>query len=90
MSNKYLKDSIDVPFADIYLDPNNPRIVPEEPVGYDDPKAIIDPEVQIALEKKVQEVYDVDELLVQSSMKVGSPLTRSSCGNCPEPRTSTS
>lgn len=62
-SNKYVKKTVDVPFADIYLDPNNPRIAPEEPPGYDNPKAIIDPEVQSQLEVTVQQVYQVDDLM---------------------------
>lgn len=63
MSNKYLKKDVVEPlFKDIFLDPNNPRIAPEEPPGYDNPKRITDPAIQEALENAVRSAYEVDDL----------------------------
>lgn len=52
-----------VPFDSLYLDPNNPRIAPEDPPGYDDPARIADPAMQTRLEERIHEVYDVKELV---------------------------
>ncbi len=51
-----------VPFDRLFLDPNNPRIAPEDPPGYDDAGAIFDADLQVHLEKRVQEVYKVANL----------------------------
>jgi hypothetical protein len=60
----YLKDPIKIQFTKIFLDPNNPRIAPSEGErpGYDEPARIFDKEVQTNLEKRVEEVYKVEEL----------------------------
>jgi hypothetical protein len=51
-----------VPFDSLYLDPNNPRIAPEEPPGYEDPNAIFDTELQTELEARVRNAYKVANL----------------------------
>jgi len=60
----FLKDSIKVPFDKIFLDPNNPRFgtPPNERPGYDNPAQIFEATVQAELEKRVEQVYDVDAL----------------------------
>ncbi len=57
-----LQDAKLVSFDKIYLDPNNPRIAPESPPGYDDPKALFADNLQENLEKRVRNVYDVANL----------------------------
>lgn len=51
-----------VPFDKIYLDPNNPRIAPEDPPGYTNPEALFNDELQGPLEAKVRSVYEVTNL----------------------------
>lgn len=51
-----------VAFDKLFLDPNNPRIAPEDPPGYDDPDAIFEDELQADLEKRVQNAYKVADL----------------------------
>jgi hypothetical protein len=51
-----------VPFDKIYLDPNNPRIAPEPPPGYDHPETLFADELQDSLERRVRAVYDVSNL----------------------------
>lgn len=60
----FLKDPIKVPFKNVFLDPNNPRIAPSEGdrPGYEDPARIFDKEVQTYLEQRVEQVYKVAEL----------------------------
>lgn len=41
-----------VPFSDLYLDPNNPRLAPEDPPGYSDAKALFDPKLQVTLDER--------------------------------------
>jgi len=53
---------IPVPFDRIALDPNNPRVAPEERPGYDKADAIFSPDVQQALNQRVEDVYDVPQL----------------------------
>lgn len=60
-SGEYV-DSKLVPFNKLFLDPNNPRIAPEDAPGYEDPRAIFDDELQAKLEKRVHEVYSVANL----------------------------
>lgn len=55
-------DFEEVPFDKLYLDPNNPRIAPEDPPGYDAPATIFDPALQTALEARIREVYPVAAL----------------------------
>lgn len=57
-----LQDAKLVPFDRIYLDPNNPRIAPENPPGYNDPDALFANDLQSALEARVSAVYDVANL----------------------------
>lgn len=57
-----LQDAKKVPFDKIYLDPNNPRIAPEDPPGYTNPDALFDGELQGPLEAKVRSVYEVTNL----------------------------
>lgn len=54
--------SVDIPFDQIYLDPNNPRIAPETPPGYDDPAKITQPEIQTALAERINKDFDTAEL----------------------------
>ncbi len=60
--HKDLNDAISVPFDSVFLDPNNPRVAPEERPGYEDPKLIFDAEVQSGLNGRIAEVYDVPQL----------------------------
>ncbi len=57
-----LQDAKLVPFDRIFLDPNNPRIAPETPPGYDDPDKLFDQDLQDQLVKRVRDVYDVPKL----------------------------
>jgi hypothetical protein len=57
-----LKTAIKVPFAKIFLDPNNPRLASEDTPGYGDPSKIFTDDIQGALNARVKEVYDVDTL----------------------------
>lgn len=57
-----LLDSTLVPFDRIYLDPNNPRIAPETPPGYEDPDALFNAPLQLQLVETVNKVYDVPNL----------------------------
>lgn len=51
-----------VPFDKIHLDPNNPRIAPENPPGYLDDKSLFAEDLQQSLEERVRAVYDVANL----------------------------
>lgn len=55
-------DSKLVPFDKLFLDPNNPRIAPEDAPGYENPDAIFDDELQTKLEGRMREVYKVANL----------------------------
>lgn len=57
-----LQDAKLVPFDKIHLDPNNPRIAPENPPGYLDDKALFAEDLQQTLEDRVRAVYDVANL----------------------------
>lgn len=57
-----LLDAKFVAFDKIFLDPNNPRVAPENPPGYSDDQALFDNELQATLEKRVRDVYDVANL----------------------------
>lgn len=54
---KDLKDFTKVPFERIYLDPNNPRVAPPTPPGYDEPEKILSPDVQRDLRAKIPDAY---------------------------------
>lgn len=59
----YLRDAIDVPFDSLYLDPNNPRLAPADPPGYEEPEKLFDKELQEFLEKRVEQEFGIDKLL---------------------------
>lgn len=61
-TNSEFIDFREVPFDKLYLDPNNPRIAPENPPGYTAPEAIFDAELQKGLEERIREVYPVAAL----------------------------
>lgn len=60
-----LLDPQDIAFKDMFVDPNNPRIAPETPPGYDDATKLFDPAVKEALIERVYEVYEADRLEAQ-------------------------
>lgn len=57
-----LLEPTSVPFDRIFLDPNNPRIAPEAPPGYEDADALFNEPLQQQLIQTVQQVYDVKNL----------------------------
>jgi hypothetical protein len=57
-----LGDPVQVPFSQVHLDPNNPRIAPEKPPGYNDPDAIFADPLQRELTDRVYKVYKAGEL----------------------------
>lgn len=57
-----LLDAKMIPFDKVFLDPNNPRIAPENPPGYENPETLFAPELQTNLENRVRAVYDVPNL----------------------------
>ncbi|MDI1450018.1 hypothetical protein [Polyangium sp. 6x1] len=57
-----LKTPKHVPFTSLFLDPNNPRIAPTEPPGYDDVAVLTESEVQRELEDLIAKKYDTDPL----------------------------
>lgn len=52
-----LGNPIPVPFEKLYLDPNNPRIGPSNPPGYQDASKITDKDIQHKLGSRVRESY---------------------------------
>jgi hypothetical protein len=60
--HKDLKPAIRIPFERIFLDPNNPRIAPDDPPGYDKPDALFASAVQERLTSQMAHAYDVDRL----------------------------
>lgn len=58
----FLRKPMQVPFDSLYLDPNNPRLAREELPGYEDPKRLFEPKLQVGLEGSVKEQYEVPEL----------------------------
>ncbi|MBZ0235618.1 MAG: hypothetical protein K8M05_25030 [Deltaproteobacteria bacterium] len=57
-----LKKSEKIPFSKIFLDPNNPRLAAEDAPGYNNPSKIFDDEIQTELNKRVADVYEVEDL----------------------------
>lgn len=57
-----LSDATNVSFDKIHLDPNNPRIAPENPPGYNEPDLLFTDDLQGALEARVRAVYNVADL----------------------------
>ena len=58
----YLKEPTTVPFDSLYLDPNNPRLAPEDPPGYQDAKKLLDKKLQKVLSERAEEAFDLDAL----------------------------
>jgi hypothetical protein len=58
----FLRESTKVPFESLRLDPNNPRLAPDEPPGYTDVQSLLDPELQASLEKRAEEEFDLPSL----------------------------
>ncbi|HEX4694479.1 hypothetical protein [Sphingomonas sp.] len=58
----YLLPPEDIELSKMFVDPNNPRITPDEPPGYADPDQLFDPEKQAALILKTYEVYNAGRL----------------------------
>jgi hypothetical protein len=68
---KYLDDPIAVPFERIYLDPNNPRIAPDDRPGYDDPDVLFDDDHQAGLEATLEGIYEDYEELKEAIITQG-------------------
>jgi hypothetical protein len=68
---KYLSDPIPVPFERIYLDPNNPRIAPDNRPGYEDPDVLFDDENQAELEATLEGIYEDYEELKEAIITQG-------------------
>lgn len=66
-----LRKATAIPFDQIFLDPNNPRIAPESPPGYENPDKLFDPALQGPLETRVRDVYQGVEGLEESILKQG-------------------
>src|SRR5262249_2528799 len=64
-------DPVDVRFDRIYLDPNNPRIAPDERPGYEDPAVLFDDAHQGELEATLEEIYDQYEELKDAIITQG-------------------
>lgn len=58
----YLKKPVAVPFANLYLDGNNPRLAPEQPPGYADADALFDDSLQEELGSRAEEEFDLGDL----------------------------
>lgn len=53
---------VQIPFDQVHLDPNNPRIAPDDPPGYADAARITDPAMQRALADRIGRDFDISEL----------------------------
>lgn len=60
--HKYLNKFTEVPFAKIFLDPNNPRTAPEERPGYEDAELIFPEAIQKPLTEKMESLTEVGNL----------------------------
>ena len=58
----YLGTSIKVPLEDLYLDPHNPRLAPDDAPGYDNPSAIFEPGMQMKLQEAMEDGNDLESL----------------------------
>lgn len=58
----YLMPPEDIELSRMFVDPNNPRITPDEPPGYSDPDRLFDPEQQAALITRTYDVYNATRL----------------------------
>src|SRR5262245_28105657 len=59
----YLLNPIEIPLDALFLDPNNPRISPLDPPGYEDLSALFDTSAQPSIEKTVLEKFDIAALV---------------------------
>lgn len=57
-----LGSPITVPLSKIFLDPNNPRVAPENGSRYEDPDVIFNDELQKKLTTRVYDVYEAESL----------------------------
>ncbi len=57
-----LNETIKVTFNNLFLDPNNPRMSPQERPGYENPEKLFFDSVQEYLYKRVSQVYNVKDL----------------------------
>ena len=58
----YLLPPEDVELTKLFVDPNNPRITPDEPPGYADAEQLFDPAKQEPLIARTYEVYKAETL----------------------------
>lgn len=59
----FLNKPFTIPFSDVYLDPNNPRLAAEDAPGYDDPDALFDADRQERIAQQLSEVYNPESLV---------------------------
>lgn len=71
---KFLRDPISVPLDSLYLDPNNPRLARDEMPGYEDLDALFDEDTQIALRARVDQFYNVKDLIHAISTQGWMPI----------------
>jgi len=60
-----------VPFDQLFLDPNNPRLAPVEKPGYHDPARLFDERLQAQLESRMRGSYKGLKSLMHSIVNVG-------------------
>ena len=72
--HKDIKEQIKVPFSKIFLDPNNPRISPDDRPGYEHPDFLFTDEVQSKLEGSIEAVYEVKDLQDSIAVQGWVPL----------------
>lgn len=58
----HLKSHEPIQLDALYLDPNNPRLAPDNPPGYIDPTKLFDPKTQGELLEQAEELFDLDGL----------------------------
>lgn len=59
----HLKSHEPIPLDALYLDANNPRLAPDNPPGYTDPRKLFDPKIQEELLERAEEPsFDLDGL----------------------------
>ncbi len=58
----FLAKAIAVPFASLFLDPNNPRLAREDHPGYENPKKLFDAKLQQELEQVVRDAHETESL----------------------------
>jgi len=60
--HKYLEKYTEIPFAKLYLDPNNPRTAPEDRPGYDDPELLFSDAAQNSVGDHMENLNEVANL----------------------------